>query len=1061
MSKQPAVGDAGSVEERRLFGRDDELSEVLAGVRASRRGRVTIALVSGEPGIGKTALLERVASIVAAEGTTTIRTASFEDTMHVPFAPWVLLGTEITHRSVALPADGFQELARPDWLRLGDDTNPVLGDQNHESEQRRGQLEASAEWLRHVASSGHTLWVFDDAHWLDEESAQLLRYVLRRLHDVPLALVVAYRDTDVERGHPFESVLRDLSRDHRSRRIGLRRLGGEATRNMIVQLLGSPATSVADEIAATVQRESEGVPFFTEELLLHLREEGLLVRSPSGQWLLRESPTFFVPQSIRSVVGHRISRLSPTTREMLNIASVIGAEFPISLLQPLVETRMQLSEHAFSDNLDEALTRRLIVVRRKDDPRTYADFAFAHDQIRHVLYVSLNPIRRRALHLELARLLERTGRDSGPAQLARLAFHFSEGQDAERALDYAMRAARAFARNHAVGEAVYHYQLSLDMLSELVRIDEAGTPVALRRLQLLLELEPLVADEPDRQTHRAILNELLELGDRVGTVDEQLATRHSIVRAAIRGGDVGHARVVADEAYRLQQATGCGNACDVIFDVVQGKTGRLIGDPSNLGRSSGDLPEAEALLVRARDIARASGDARREARALLELGVVRWALAGEDRADRVASRETVVEALECFRRAGDRSGEITALIALAYRRGISSDSGATDVEHSYVSFLEEIRRLRTSEHALLRGGERARMETLTLLSVHVFCRANGWYETALERGLQAEARARELRDRRLQAITRLGLAETECLIGRVHSAREHLEHAATTIQSGSTEGWYTSQHDQLLRIQSTVLVLSGDTARALRMARQRLDLAHAAGQRARYLDAQAGLLDILIAHDPVNAEIREIAQAVLLQSAAIAGGITWDIRAELVLSRIALLEGNPQLAVGHAVSAVARLDARSIPSVALKIEAALTRSVALDAADLTSEARSSLQPALDLVTLTERRMTSADIKRAYQDLNPARRAVTALAQRFEMLPTAVSAESAPQRPAGLTAREVEVLRLVAAGRTNRDIAEQLFISEKTVARHLTNLFTKIDAQSRTQAAAWAFRHELA
>ena len=66
-----------------------------------------------------------------------------------------------------------------------------------------------------------------------------------------------------------------------------------------------------------------------------------------------------------------------------------------------------------------------------------------------------------------------------------------------------------------------------------------------------------------------------------------------------------------------------------------------------------------------------------------------------------------------------------------------------------------------------------------------------------------------------------------------------------------------------------------------------------------------------------------------------------------------------------------------------------------------------------------------------------------------------SAESGP-----LTGREVEVLRLVASGMTNREISNKLFISEKTVARHISNIFTKLDLSSRAAATAYAYQHRL-
>ena len=64
------------------------------------------------------------------------------------------------------------------------------------------------------------------------------------------------------------------------------------------------------------------------------------------------------------------------------------------------------------------------------------------------------------------------------------------------------------------------------------------------------------------------------------------------------------------------------------------------------------------------------------------------------------------------------------------------------------------------------------------------------------------------------------------------------------------------------------------------------------------------------------------------------------------------------------------------------------------------------------------------------------------------------------RPEGLTRRELQVLRLVAAGKTNKAIAAELFVSEKTVDRHMSNIFTKLDVPSRAAATAYAYEHRL-
>lgn len=110
-----------------------------------------------------------------------------------------------------------------------------------------------------------------------------------------------------------------------------------------------------------------------------------------------------------------------------------------------------------------------------------------------------------------------------------------------------------------------------------------------------------------------------------------------------------------------------------------------------------------------------------------------------------------------------------------------------------------------------------------------------------------------------------------------------------------------------------------------------------------------------------------------------------------------------------------------------------------------------------------------DARTAADELAAARRTFAELgADPAEREAAALLEEPAgPQGPSttvdahSLTAREVEVLTLVAVGLSNRQLARELVISERTVARHLSNIFTKIDVASRTEAAAYAFRHGLA
>jgi DNA-binding CsgD family transcriptional regulator len=218
----------------------------------------------------------------------------------------------------------------------------------------------------------------------------------------------------------------------------------------------------------------------------------------------------------------------------------------------------------------------------------------------------------------------------------------------------------------------------------------------------------------------------------------------------------------------------------------------------------------------------------------------------------------------------------------------------------------------------------------------------------------------------------------------------------------------------------------------------------------------AEVLEALGEHD----DARAAADAALRSSAALPGNITSDIRAELVLSRLALRDGNPRLAVGHATVARGRLAQRESPVAWLRTSAALVRSRALDASGFREDAVAELTDALEIVERIAGRITDASLRASFLTRNALSSTVRAEALRLGIATPEIPTHVA-DRPGGLTAREIEVLRLVAAGQSNRDIADALFISEKTVARHLTNIFTKIDTQSRTQAAAWAYRNGIA
>jgi DNA-binding CsgD family transcriptional regulator/tetratricopeptide (TPR) repeat protein len=696
--------------------------------------------------------------------------------------------------------------------------------------------------------------------------------------------------------------------------------------------------------------------------------------------------------------------------------------------------------------LDEAADRRLLV-RQADG------FVFVHEQIREVLYQTLSAIRRRQLHQLTAEAIERVA-SRDPRAASRLAYHYSRGDDLERALNYSIVAARESTRVHALAEAIRLYNNALDILDGFDRKDTAR-----RVFDILLELDTVLAAADERPPRMRGIERLLALSEHLGLLERVAALTRASANAreaGLQAESVTLARRAVASAAHLPLAAQV-EAC---LALGQALTGRPIGEPSPLFRDRDRIAEAHQVFQRAWECAAENGDVQRQATIAQEIGVLEWALVENDEEDASRARSWLLRALDGFRAAGDRKGEVTALIALAYRRTIAP-SATTDLRESYVSFLEEIRRLRATEHRLSRVSERPRTEALALLSIDLYSRTNGWYEVALRRAQQALVLADEARDARLAVMARIGLSETERLLGRYPQAIEHAERALAAIDSSpSTQASVAHQRDAAIQALAAAYALAGDSERALIEAHQRVARA-ADGPAAGLAEALTCLAEIaILASDAPLAAVT--ARRAIHETAGLSGGITWDVRAELVLARIALVADDAHLALGHAMAASGKLAERDLPHIQLQIAGDLVRGQALLATGFDDDAREALAAAREGVLRIAERITDQPLRSTFLSRSSLAVEVLAAASSAGLDgPSDDDATPGEAAPDLLTRREVEVLQQVASGLPNREIAERLYISEKTVARHLTNIFTKLDVESRTQAAAWAFRQGIA
>src|SRR5215204_4798898 len=458
-----AVAILDALSRGRLVGRNSELAEARELWQRAREGRGHAVLLSGEPGAGKTRLAREVTIQAAVDGALVLWGGCYEYEAATPYLPFV----EAFRRWV-------REETNDDKLRemLGD-TATQIAKLAPEIETRLGPFPERQELPPHeerllffdavvnvfsnIARRQSLLFYADDLHWADRGTLWLLGHMLRQLRNERVLIVGAYRETELDRTHPLAKSLVDWNRERLITRIMLRRFNESETGDQLDALLGE---HVSGEFAVAVHRETEGNPFFVEEVLKALIEKGS-VRRESGRWRRCDMEQLLIPQSVKEAIGNRLDRVSQNCNEVLRVCAILGKVFSFEELTAAAEQ----NDDVLLDALDEATTAQLITAGSGDS------FSFTHDKIREVLYEELNPIRRRRLHRHVAEGLERNC-EKVPCAVEKLAHHYIQAGDHQRGLEYAKQAAAEAARVFAFDETIAAHGRARDCAEALGLTEE-------------------------------------------------------------------------------------------------------------------------------------------------------------------------------------------------------------------------------------------------------------------------------------------------------------------------------------------------------------------------------------------------------------------------------------------------------------------------------------------------------------------------------------------------------------------------------------------------------------
>jgi DNA-binding SARP family transcriptional activator/tetratricopeptide (TPR) repeat protein len=496
-----------------LIGRATELAQLeeewALACREARSGR--LVLLAGDAGIGKTTLIADVARRVHDEGATVLAGRSPRETV-VPYQPilealrhWALNASLSDLRATA--REYGSELARliPELRRRAPDLPPPPAD---EPETERYRLfEAVVGLLTELSRLAPVLLVLDDLQWADRPTLLLLRHLARATSPARVLILGGYRST--ERGDTFNSALTEMMRERLASQLEIRGLSESDTAELVALRAGeSPSRSFAHALF----EETEGNPFFVEEIVRHLLEAGVRAGSATAS----ELQSFGLPEGVKQVIAWRLSRLEPSAIELLRVAAVIGRDVDAALLERVV---LQ-AEEEFLGALEEALAAGLLV-EADDQPGAYL---FSHALIRETLYEGMSVPRRARIHKRVGEAIEAAqGRRQG-RYLPELAYHFTRAvadeEDAEEAITYALRAAEQATTMLAHEEAAEHYARALDVLA---RFQPEATA---RRCELLVALGEARVRGGERAQGSTAFREAAALAEQLGDGD-------ALARAAI------------------------------------------------------------------------------------------------------------------------------------------------------------------------------------------------------------------------------------------------------------------------------------------------------------------------------------------------------------------------------------------------------------------------------------------------------------------------------------------------------------------------------------------------
>ncbi|PKB73464.1 MAG: hypothetical protein BZY75_01755 [SAR202 cluster bacterium Io17-Chloro-G7] len=994
-----------------FIGRQQQMAELTASLDQALSGLGRIVMIAGEPGIGKTRIAQEFASHAESLGAQTFWGWCHEQEGAPPYWPWVQPIRSYIQRTDAKSLAAQMGQGAADLLEV----IPELQDQlpgielppTLEPQQARFRLfDSIATFLKNVARSQPLVLVLDDLQWADQPSLLLLEFLARQMLDSRIMLVGIYRDVEVTRTHPLSQALARLAGSESFHWQTLEGLDPEDVGELIRELSG---IAPGQELIQEIYRHTDGNPFFLTEVIRLLGERWQAAGGP----VLDGIGELEIPQSVLEVIAQRINPLSKECAGVLTTAAVIGRQFDFQLLGRLSE---DFSETQLLELVDEALDAHII-----QEPPVQPDrYMFSHALVQQTLLEGLSTSRKVRLHALVGEALEALYGDRTKDHAAELAHHFSEASPVsrtEKLVRYSKVAGEQALATYAHEEAMEYFGRGLAAKGVF-----SGGP------------EPAADEEA-----AAML---------FGFAQAQAATSRYFVDGFT---DAVHNLRRAFDYYRHNDRIE--QALEVAMCSIRPGAGYQIG-LNNLVEPAVKLaPPGSAVLARLLSIfGRVMGFE-------------------EGRYDR--AEEAFDQALAITEQLGDAALEMSILANAAnaqyfhyhlpesLRASLRSIELASHVDDPH----SELAAHYMATNCLLSGGklEDATQQAAAMLPQAERIRDHLWLfianwkcENTASAGGQWEA-ARKSSDKSLAIganapalCTRVSL---EYQSGEFAQGRKFLEQLRERVQD--SPDWPIFEYASLALCIPLVARLTAES--------HWFDEAEAAAKQ-------------LTSSPKANPVLRITAQLGLAMMAVINGdkpacqklydqllpdmgkGYFAGIVPDRIMGQLASTAEQPDKAAHHFEFALAFCRIGGfLPELGWTChdyaESLIQHSNPEHRNGATRTGSKHTPTGHSNAVKTEELLQEAMDIATNLGMPPLMKRIAAL-QRL----AATGAQSAPAYPNRLTQREVEVLLQISQGKTNREIARELVLSERTVQRHIANLYAKIDVRNRAEATVFALSH---